>query len=69
MPIDTKYAPYAKETAMCVDLAYATMENDLRAELEAANIETRDVLARLLSKLVDRRDVLIEFTRLTTRAA
>lgn len=65
MPIDTKYAPYARETAACVDLAYEAMEDDIEAELQGATGAARDALTRILFKLRGRRKVLAEFTDLT----
>ncbi|MGL4398105.1 MAG: hypothetical protein ACRCS9_16330 [Hyphomicrobium sp.] len=69
MSIDPKHAPYARETAICVDLAFEAMEEDIRSELISADSNSREILLRLLNKLCDRRKVLEEFTRLTTRAA
>lgn len=69
MPIDAKHVPYAKETAICVDLAYGAMEEEIRAELQRSGGATRDALERLLRKLQGRRRVLEDFTRLTSRSA
>lgn len=69
MPIDPKHAPYARETALCVDLAYEAMEGDIRAELEATNNTSRDALLRVLEKLRGRREVLADFTQLKKPAA
>ena len=69
MPINPKHAPYARETAICVDLAFDAMEEDILSEMDAARTDSREILIRLLSKLRDRRQVLEEFTRLTIRAA
>ena len=68
LPIDPKYAPYARETAMCVDFAYEAMEGDLCAELEKAEGATRLALGRLLLKLQGRREALSQFTILTNAA-
>jgi hypothetical protein len=64
MPVDAKHAPYARETAICVDLAYDAMEADLQSEIERASEETRAVLARLRLRLRERRNVLTEFAQL-----
>lgn len=69
MPIDSKHAPYARETALCVDLAYEAMEGDIRTELEAANDASRDALIRVLERLRGRREVLADFTQLKKPAA
>lgn len=69
MSINSKHAPYARETAICVDLAYSAMEEEIRAEIEQSGGPTRLTLERLLGKLRDRRKVLDEFTRLTGRSA
>jgi hypothetical protein len=53
---------YAKETAMCVDLAYGSIEADIRAELERPDGPSPDALQKLLEKLRARRAVLVEFT-------
>lgn len=65
MPVDAKHAPYARETAICVDLAYDAMEADIRAEIERSGGEAMSVLTRLLNRLRERRSVLLEFTELT----
>lgn len=67
MSIDPKHAPFAKETAMSVDLAYVAMEEDIRAELDSAEFSSRQALQRLLEKLRDRRAVLDEFKRIVGR--
>ena len=69
MKSPSRYAPYSKETALCVDLAYHAMEEDLVAEIELASGPGRDALERLLKKLRDRRQVLDQFTRLTIRTS
>jgi hypothetical protein len=69
LSLDPKYAPYARETALCVDLAYDAMEGDILAEIEKASGETREALVRLLVRLRSRRAVLTAFTRLTSPAA
>lgn len=69
MAINPEHVPYARETAICVDLAYDTIEEDIRAELELTSADASKVLIRLLDKLRDRRKVLDQFTRLTVRAA
>ena len=67
--MNPKYAPYARETAMCVDFAYDTFEGDIRAELERANGEAAATLKRLLLRVRERRAVLDQFTRVTSKAA
>ena len=59
--MDAKYAPFARETAICVDLAYEAMEGDIAAEIERASGEAQNALFRLLEKLRSRRDVLSIF--------
>ena len=66
---DTRYAPYARETAMCVDFAYNAFEDDLRVELAKADGETAKVLAALLQKISERRAVLDAFINSTSKAA
>jgi hypothetical protein len=63
MPIDAKHAPYARETAICVDLAYDAMEAELQLEIERSSAETRAALTRLLFRLRDRRSALTEFAQ------
>lgn len=67
MAIEAKFAPYARETALCVDLAYSAIEEDIGRELEAARDVTRDALLRLLRQVQERRAVLEEFTGLVQR--
>ena len=43
MAIEAKFASYARETAMCVDLAYSAIEEDIARELDAVSDATRDV--------------------------
>lgn len=61
--------PYARETAMCVDLALDAVEADVLAELDRLDASDRASLTRVLSKLRDRRKILDEFTRISTRVA
>ncbi len=61
--------PYARETALCVDLAYEAVEGDIRAELEVASDASRDALLRVLERLRDRREVLADFTPLKRTTA
>ena len=63
------YAPYAKETALCVEFAYDAFEEDLRTELKHAVGATEDVLKRLLKKIQERRDVLEVFKNASTASA
>ncbi len=69
MKSQARYAPYSKETALCVDLAYHAVEDDLLAEIAAANGSGRDALERLLKKLRDRRQVLEQFTKIAVPGA
>ena len=54
---------YARETAMCVDLAYDSVEGDIVAELEHASGDTTEALDRVLRKLRARRAVLDQFIK------
>lgn len=67
MPLDPKYAGYARETAMCVDLAYTAVEQDIRAELDRAIGEECAALKRVLQRMQDRRAVLEPFTAASLR--
>ncbi len=69
MSIDPKHVPYARETAICVDLAYDSMEGDLMVEIEHATGAHRESLLKLLSKLRARRQALAIFTKVTGAAA
>jgi hypothetical protein len=60
---EERYAPYARETAMCVDFAYNSFEEDITNELATATGETRIVLLRLLQTVTERRAVLERFTK------
>jgi hypothetical protein len=62
--IERQYAPYARETALCVDFAYDAMEADINAERDRASGATREALTRLLDKLKGRRSALKQFTEL-----
>lgn len=64
MAIEAKFVPYARETAMCVDLAYSAVEDDIGRELDAATHATRVVLLKLLRRVRERRAVLEEFATL-----
>lgn len=64
MAIEAKFAPYARETAMCVDLAYSAVEDDIERELDAATDATQVVLLKLLGRVRERRAVLEEFATL-----
>jgi hypothetical protein len=66
---DERHAPYARETAMCVEFAYNSFEEDLRAELTRATGETHLVLLRLVKKITERRAVLDRFIKGTSKAA
>ena len=65
MPLDPKYAGYARETAMCVDLAYTAVEQDIRAELHQASGGDSAALKRVLQRMRERREVLEAFSRNT----
>lgn len=58
-----KYAPYAQETAMCVDLALDAVEENLRAEMAGATADTAVVLERILDRVMARRSVLDRFLK------
>jgi len=60
---EERYAPYARETAMCVDFAYNSFEEDISNELTTATGETRNVLLCLLERVKERRAVLDRFTK------
>jgi hypothetical protein len=66
---DPKYAVYARETAMCVDLAYVAMEEDIQAELCHVYGQEREALVRLLTTLRERRAVLDVFARVMSPTA
>jgi hypothetical protein len=51
---------------MCVDLAYAAMEEDIQSELNRVDGRERDALARLLKRLRERRVVLDAFAEITS---
>lgn len=68
MDSDARYAPFARETAMCVDFAYNAMEEDILNEMQRAGEGTRESLQRLLKRLRDRRAVLTQFTELVGSA-
>jgi hypothetical protein len=67
--LDARHLPYARETALCVDVAYEGLEADLRAEIATAESETAVVLNRLLERLAERRETLEKFTRNLVRVA
>lgn len=62
---DARYAPYTKETAMCVDFAYSAVLDDIRAELEHAKAPTEEILRRLLQRIDERRAVMETFLTTT----
>ena len=66
---DARYKPYARETALCVDVAYEGLEAELRLEMTRAGGETKVVLRRLLERLIERREALERFTIRTGKAA
>lgn len=65
MTSDSKYTAYSRETAMCVDLAYVAMEQDINTELRRVGAQERIVLTRLLKRLHARRQVLETFVTAT----
>lgn len=67
MTIHARLVPYARETAICVDLAYDTMEEEIRAEMVGSSDETHEALNRLLQKLHVRRKLLEEFKGLARK--
>lgn len=66
---DAIYLPYARETALCVEVAYEGLEEDLRCELMHAQGEAEAVVQRLLERLTKRREVLEQFTGRIERPA
>jgi len=60
-----RYAPYARETAICVDFAYSSFEDDLKREIEHAQGEVRQVLVQLLARVAERRAALDQFTQIS----
>ena len=69
MSIYAKHVPYARETAICVDLALTAMEEDILTELAQASPLVQEALVRVLAKLRKRRELMTMFTSLTTKAA
>lgn len=67
MTVDSKYIGYARETALCVDLAYVAMEEDILTELDRRDCQDRVALGRLLRRLQERRAALGQFTELSGR--
>lgn len=65
MSADSKYIGYARETALCVDLAYVAMEEDILAELDRNDGRDHAALARILKRLRERRAALGQFTALS----
>ena len=63
MSDQNRYAPFAKETALCVDFAYDAFQDDIRAELEHSEGSESDALKRLLQKVQARRAVLDSFLK------
>jgi hypothetical protein len=49
------FAEHARVTAICVNLALDSVEQDLREELEAATGQSAEALRRVLTKLRHRR--------------
>lgn len=65
--IDAKLMGYARETALCVDLAYVAMEQDLLEEIARADDRGGDGLSRVLGRLRDRRAALTEFASIASK--
>lgn len=65
MTADTKYLGYARETALCVDLAYVAMEEDILTELNRGPGDDRAALARVLKRLRERRAALGDLVEIT----
>lgn len=63
MSDDTRYAKYSRETAMCVNLALATVEADLVEAIEGRGGTPEEELRRVLEKLQERLEVLEPFTK------
>jgi len=66
---EAKYAPFRRETAICVDLAYSTVEADIRAELERPGGPAEGALSRLLEKLKEHRAVIEPLAMMPAEAA
>jgi hypothetical protein len=60
---DARYKEYSRETAICVELALNTVEEDIQTELQSAAGTTVDALRRVLEKMRERRKVLERFTQ------
>jgi hypothetical protein len=58
---NSRYQPYSKETAICVDLALDSVEADIRHELTTAVGIEADALRRVLKKMQERRKILEQF--------
>ena len=63
MTDDSRYKVHSKETAICVEFAFDTVEEDIKAELQEAAAPTADALRRILEKMRERRKVLKQFTQ------
>jgi hypothetical protein len=59
---NAKYKEQSRETAMCVEMALNTVEDDIRSELKTTGGQAADALKRILEKLGERRKVLVKFT-------
>jgi hypothetical protein len=59
---DPRYKVHSRETAICVELALNTVEEDIQTELKNAAGPTADALQRVLYKMRERRKVLEKFT-------
>jgi hypothetical protein len=62
MTSDAKYGEHSRATAICVETALNTVEDDIRNELQSSGSQAADALNRVLEKLRERRKVLLRFT-------
>ena len=68
MTLEARFAPYARETALCVDFAYSAMEADVLAELDVADGSARQSLSRVLQRLQARRNAISRFSEIVADA-
>jgi 1,2-phenylacetyl-CoA epoxidase catalytic subunit len=54
---------YARETALCIDVPLAAIEERICEELESCEQEARDALLRLLEVVKDHRKTVEHFTK------
>ena len=60
MPIHPLAAPYARETALCVETAYDSVETDIKDALKLAKQDETKGMLDLLLKRIQRRRRLLE---------